>query len=136
MNLKLWLLCCACMIIPNIGMAEKCRHPSPAETTCMFFSPDTTYVGIKVNFKNSNPKQVVYLNGGCSLGIYEFTPKHLNKVDRQVKDKNITLDFTFCINDELINTQSLEVSSDSKILCNVTDKMKCNKIKDESGFFN
>lgn len=102
----------------------------------MFFSPDTTYVGIKVNFKNNNPKQVVYLNGGCSLGIYEFTPKHLNKVDRQVKDKNITLDFTFCINDELINSQSLEVSTDSKILCNVTDKMKCNKIKDESGLFN
>ena len=30
MNLKLWLLCCICIIIPNIGMAEKCKHPSPA----------------------------------------------------------------------------------------------------------
>ena len=117
-------------------MAERCRHPSLAETSCMFYSPDTTYVGIKVNFKNNNPKQVVYLEGGCGLGIYKFSPKHLNKIDRQVKDKNITLNFTFCVNDYLVNSQSIELNSDSKILCNVADKIKCTKIKDESGLFN
>lgn len=135
MSLRIWLLS-LCMLTPCFAMAEKCKHPSPAETTCMFFSPDTTYVGIKVNFKSNNPRQVVYLDGGCSLGNYEFSPKHLNKIDRQVKDKNIALVFRFCINDELINKQSVEVSSDSKILCNVTNKIKCAKIKDETGLFN
>ena len=136
MNLKLSILFYACIIIPNISLAEKCKHIPQAETMCAFFSPDTTYVGIKVNFKNDNPNQVVYLEGGCSLGIYKFSPKHLKKVDRQVKNKNITLNFKLCVNDELINNQRVEVNSDSKILCNVTNKIKCTKMKDESGVFN
>lgn len=90
--------------MPSLALAQRCKYPSPAETTCIF-SPDTTYVGVEVNFKNNNPNQVVYLDGGRSLGIYKFSPKHLNKIDRQVKDKNITLDFKFLINDKIINNQ-------------------------------
>lgn len=106
------------------------KEQSIAETACAFFSPDTTYIGIKVIFKNSNSNQVVYLDGGCSLGAYKFFPKRLNVVDRQVRDKDITLNFTYCINGELINKQSMELRSDSRILCNVTDKINCIKTKE------
>ena len=126
MNLKIWLFF-LCAIITNLAMAEKCKPP--LEKYCNFFSPDTTYVGVKVNFRKNIANQAVYLDGGCSIGIYKFFPKHLIKIDRQVKEQNITLNFTFCVNDKFINSQTIELNSDTKVICNVTDKLKCGKLK-------
>lgn len=130
MNMKLLLLC-FCMIISSLGIAEQCKPPR--EQVCAFspLSPDSIYIGIKVIFKNNNPNQVVYMASGCGgLSNYKFSTQYLTKIDKYIENKDITLEFMFCTKNQLINTQRIELSSDSKVICNVTDKMRCTKIKD------
>lgn len=52
-----------------------------------------------------------------------------NPIDRYAKGNNITLTFTFCINDEPINTQTIKVNSDTKILCEADNMIQCHKAK-------
>lgn len=83
-----------------------------------------------INFTKTTPDQIVYLNGGCEMGTYEFKPKNLvNTVNRYLR-ANVSLQLTYCIGNHFINEEIIKITSDSAIICNVSDKMTCKKTAD------
>lgn len=119
----------AILIFAQIANAQLCSPPKSG--TCAYYSPDnTTHVGIKVNFTKTRPDQIVYLDGGCEIGTYEFKPHNLiNTLNRYPRAK-VTLQLTYCIGNHFINKETINVTSDSAIICNISDKMTCNKTAD------
>lgn len=127
-HIKILILFTA-LIFGSIAYAKQCLS---LKRTCAYYSPDNIiHIGVKVNFTNTKPHQVVYLDGGCEMNSYEFKPLNLvNTINRYPHASNITFQLTYCIGNHVINEETIKVTSDSAIICNISDKMTCNKIAD------
>ncbi len=106
--------------------AETCIPPQAS--SCVFLSPSINHSWIKVNFKRNILNQIVYLDGGCSIGIEKFTPTE--PIKNIHPDLNMTLKFTLCVNDQLINEEDINIGNEGEvsIICDYDNKLVCKKI--------
>jgi hypothetical protein len=112
---------CILVIFSGLISAKECP---PKPSVCNLFSlSNKVYLGMKINFLNNNPHQIVYLEGGCKFR-YVFKPSD-NVLNKYISGKNIPLKVTFCVNNKFINEENIKLDLDSKIICSVSDKITC-----------
>lgn len=110
----------------SLVSAQECVPPM--NESCAFYRPDNSfYIGVKVNFLSNRFDQIVYLDVGCE-GRYVFTPQS-SVLNKNIPIIGAELKFMYCIGNKFINTQTVRTGGDSKIICNASNKLICNKIR-------
>ena len=119
------------MVLSSSCIASEQSCVPPRDAVCQYYSPgNVNHVGVLVKFKNLMPNQAVYLDGGCEMGVHKFTPLlPVNVINKYLHSK-VTLTFTYCVGRRFVNKETVQVSSDSAIVCNVEDKIACNRAND------
>lgn len=110
------------LLSSSLVFAKQC--PVPKDAVCLMFSPAAIKLGVQIAFIKNFPNQVVYLDMGCDIKTHKFTPQEVS-YDQNIPGGDKSLIFVYCVGNELINKTTVEIDSDSKVICSVDKQITC-----------